>query len=299
MRLSGRIVFAATAARVVSTRAVSAALATGAILGIGAAGAADIPPRTNTKAPATGAEAYSWTGLYVGGNVGGVWAGGSDATNFFDPGIADPFPELVNNPEAKAVRNTAVMGGFHAGFNWQMAQWVFGAEADFDWTDRKTEFCREPYRISSACRDLKAGFLAFKEKTEWLASARGRLGYAWERVMIYGTGGAAWGKIDTSINANCLEAGCGLSSFPLDTTANFSDTKLGWVAGGGVEAMLNANLIVRMEYLHYDLGHITNTLNLRVDPAFPQDITWSRSLRYNTVRLGLSYKFDGPAAAKY
>jgi outer membrane immunogenic protein len=191
------------------------------------------------------------------------------------------------------------MGGIHAGYNWQMAQWVFGVEADFDWTDRKIELCREPYRTLSACSDDGVGFLAFREKTEWLGSARGRLGYTWERVMIYGTGGAAWGKVNTSINANCLVNGCGLSPVQLNTTANFSDTKVGWVAGAGVEAMLNANWILRMEYLHYDLGQVTSTLNLIADPSFPQDITWSHSFRYNTVRVGLSYKFDGPAAAKY
>src|SRR5215475_13084567 len=112
--------------------------------------------------------------------------------------------------------------------------------------------------------------------------------------MIYGTGGAAWGKVNTSINANCL-VGCGGSVIQTDTTANFSDTKVGWVAGAGVEAMLNANWILRMEYLHYDLGQVTKELHLRVDPDFPQDVTWSRSLRYNTVRLGVSYKFNGPA----
>src|SRR5262245_58349149 len=214
------------AARVVSTRAASVAVAIGTILGIGAASAADIPPRLHAKAPATGADTHSWTGLYVGGNVGVLWGRGSDFTNFFDPGSAEQIPELLNNPETKVFRNAAVMGGFHAGFNWQMAQWVFGVEADFDWTDRKIELCREPFAISSACRDDGVGFLAFRERTEWLASARGRLGYAWDRVMIYGTGGAAWGKINTSIDANCLEAGCGLSIVQLNATANFSDTKV-------------------------------------------------------------------------
>src|SRR5262245_22797942 len=127
MRSSGDIAFAAATAGVV---AASAAVAIGAILGIGAASAADIPPRTYTKAPATGAEVYGWSGLYVGGNIGGVWARGSDSTNFLDPGF--PFKDFVSNPHAQAFRNTALMGGIHAGYNWQMARWVFGVEADFD-----------------------------------------------------------------------------------------------------------------------------------------------------------------------
>src|SRR5262245_52459276 len=249
MRTSGRIAFAATAS-VVSIRAASTAVAIGAILGIGAASAGDLPPRTYANAPATAAEVYGWTGLYVGGNVGGVWARGLDSTNFLDPAltVGNVFEGLRSNPQANAFRNTALMGGIHAGYNWQMARLVFGVEADVDWTGRKIEFCRHlyPSDTSSTCSDgslgvKDVGFLPFKEKTEWLGSARGRLGYAWERVMIYGTGGAAWGKIDTSINANCLVDGCGISHVPLNTTANFSDMKVGWVAGAGVEAMVNAN----------------------------------------------------------
>src|SRR5260370_24589083 len=113
--------------------------------------------------------------------------------------------------------------------------------------------------------------------------------------MIYGMGGAAWGKINTSINANCLVAGCGVNSITLNTTTTFSNTKVGWVAGAGIEAMLAANWMVRAEYLHYDLGNVTNTLNLvGTITSGPESATWSRSFRYDTVRAGLSYKFGGP-----
>jgi len=266
-------------------------VAIGAILGIGAASAADTPPRIYTKAPPTMAEVFDWTGFYVGGHVGGVWARDSGTTDFFDPGASGKF---VNNPQANALRNSTVIGGVHAGYNWQMARWVFGVETDFDWTDSRNRFCRQTAVLSSPCDDDGDGFLTLNEKTEWLGSVRGRLGYAWERAMIYGTGGAAWGKVDTSINANCLRFGCGAFSLEkINTTANFSNTKVGWVAGAGVESMLDANWILRVEYLHYDLGRVTNTLNLRVDPEFPQDVPWSRSLRYDTIRVGLSYKFGG------
>ena len=136
-------------------------------------------------------------------------------------------------------------------------------------------------------------------KTQWLASARGRVGYAWDRFLIYGTGGAAWGQIDTSINANCLVNGCATNIIQLNTTANFANARTGWVAGAGIEAMLTANWIVRAEYLHYDLGNVTSTLNLLQLPAFPQSATWSHSFRYDTVRVGLSYKFGGPLVARY
>jgi outer membrane immunogenic protein len=294
MRTSRRIAFAAANA-LASTRVAFAAVAIGAILGIGGASAADIPPRSYTKAPTMVAEVYDWTGFYVGGNIGGVWERNSGTTDFVE--LSPSF--TADNRQAKALRNSAAIGGIHAGYNWQMSRWVFGVEADFDWIKSKTGFCRQTSVLALSCGDNGAGFLTLNEKTEWLGSVRGRLGYAWDRVMIYGTGGAAWGKIDTSINANCLVTGCGQSVLLVNTTANFSDTKVGWVVGAGVESMLSENWILRVEYLHYDLGGVVDTLNLRADPLAPQDAPWSRSHRYDTVRAGLSYKFGGSVGAKY
>jgi outer membrane immunogenic protein len=280
MRTTGLIAFAAATASVIA--------------GTNAALASDLPPRGYTKAPAIASAAYDWSGFYVGLNVGGAWERDSGISDFLSPGGRD----LETNPQTNALRSSAIMGGVHAGYNWQMAKWVFGVEVDWDWTNLKNGFCRQTDSFSLACFDNGRGFVTLNEKTEWLGSARGRLGYAWDRVLIYGTGGAAWGKIDTSINANCLAAGCGTSGIELNSTASFSNTNVGWVAGAGVEAMLNPNWIVRAEYLHYDLGDVTNTLNL-VSNAGPQSATWSRSFRYDTVRAGLSYKFGGLGIAKY
>jgi outer membrane immunogenic protein len=261
-----------------------------------AASAADLRSRPHTKAPAEAAEVFNWTGFYVGGNVGGAWENETGTSNF----VSSNTPAAqTNTPQSNSLQDRAVIGGVHAGYNWQMARWVFGVEADWDWTHTKNGFCRQTDNLSAACSDNGRGFLTLNGKTAWLGSARGRLGYVWDRFMIYGTGGAAWGKFDASINASCLAGGCGLSLFNRDTTASFAETKMGWVAGGGIEAMLDADWIVRAEYLHYDLGNITNTLTLVTPTAFQQSATWSRDFRYETVRVGLSYKFGGLAAAGY
>jgi len=173
-------------------------------------------------------EVWNWTGFYIGGNVGGAWQHGSGTTNFVQDGA---FP---NNPRADSVNSSSVIGGVHGGYNWQAAQWVLGVEADWDWTDLKTSFCRETsIGFGLPCADNGQGFLTFSEKTEWLASVRGRLGFAWDRVMVYATGGAAWGEIKTDINANCLVGGCGDSSLLINRNFSFSNTKTGWVAGAG------------------------------------------------------------------
>jgi outer membrane immunogenic protein len=233
--------------------------------------------------------APTWTGFYIGGNVGGVSGRDTGTTYFIDP------HEPTIQPQGNSFADTSAIGGIQAGYNWQVTQWVLGVEADWDWTDTKNGFCRQTDFQALACSDNSFGFLTFKENTEWLGSERGRLGYAWDRFMVYGTGGVAWGRIDTSINANCLAGGCATSAIQLNTTANFSDTRVGWVAGFGLEDMLNANWLVRAEYLHYDLGSVTDTLNLpglNGGIHFTESASWSHAFTYDSIRAGLSYKFN-------
>ncbi|WP_167561346.1 outer membrane protein [Bradyrhizobium sp. AS23.2] len=260
----------------------------------GAASAADLPARTYTKAPPPIAVAYDWTGFYIGGNVGGIWQDNSGATNFIQTDNV-----VLTNPQNDSVSNGAVFGGVHAGYNWQVTRWVFGVEADWDWTDAKNSFCRQTDTRSRPCTDLDRGFLTYSEKTEWLASVRGRLGFAWDRVMVYATGGAAWGDVKTSINANCLNGGCGNANVRLNQTVNFSDTRTGWVAGAGIETMLTPSWLLRAEYLHYDLGSADYAAVFPSNLVAPQTATRSRSFQYDTLRAGLSYKFGGPVVARY
>jgi len=274
---------------------VLAGLVLASSLGTGSAMAADMPVKAPLYKAPPPVEVYSWTGFYVGGNVGGLWEHDSGNTHW----VSVNAPAIVTNIlQSQSFNPSSVIGGIHAGFNWQASPWlVLGVEGDWEWTGPSSTFCRTT-DIGPACTDTGRGFLTFNEKTRWLASARGRLGIVWDRVMLYGTGGAAWGRVNTSINANCLVAGCGFSLIQLNTTASFNDTKTGWVAGVGIEAMLTANWLVRAEYLHYDLGTFTDTLNL-VGTVGAQTATWSRRFTYDTARVGLSYKFGGPVVARY
>jgi outer membrane immunogenic protein len=261
------------------------------------ASAADLPARTYTKTPPSVVAVYDWTGFYIGGNVGGIWGNNDSSTNFTQ-NMAAPGN---TNPQNNSRDNSAVFGGVHAGYNWQASTWVFGLEADWDWTDAKSSFCRQTDVTSLACSDNGRGFLTFSEKTDWLASARGRLGFAWDRVLLYATGGAAWGDVKTDINANCLVNGCGGSLLQINQTVSFRDTKTGWVAGAGIEAMLTPNWLLRAEYLHYDLGSANYAVVFPSNNGMaPQTASWSRGLQYDTVRAGISYKFGGPAVvARY
>jgi outer membrane immunogenic protein len=254
--------------------------------------AADMAVKAPPAPPAL-APVYDWTGFYVGGNVGAVWQQDDGTSNFVQP--ADPLAFLDFNPQSNSLTDSSVIGGPQIGYNWQFTNWVVGLEGDWSWLDAKNSFCRQTDVNSAACSDNGRGFLTLTSQTDWIATVRGRLGFTWDRYLVYGTGGAAWGKVDTSINANCLLgglAGCGVSATPQNVTGNFSTTKSGWTAGGGIEAMLTPNWTVRVEYLRVDLGTVSNTFVLPPSGS-GQTASWSRSVAYDIVRFGLNYKFSG------
>ena len=205
-------------------------------LGTISASAADIQRRQMpAKAPAyVPPPIYNWTGFYVGINGGGGW-GRSD--------FSAPFA-------SSSFDTSGGVAGGTIGYNWQAGQVVFGLEGDFDWSNiRGSGFC--------------GGLTTCEIRNNWLATARGRLGYAFDRFMPYVTGGLAVGDIKTSI------AGFG------DTR----DTKAGWTAGGGVEAAIAGPWTAKVEYLYVDLGSTDSILGS--DAKF----------KTNIVRAGVNYRF--------
>ena len=178
-----------------------------------AAVAADLPRQMPARAPAAYVPVgYNWTGFYLGVNGGYAW-GRSHWDNF--GGRSEPQGGMV---------------GGTAGYNWQAmgSPWVFGLEGDIDWTNIKSTFT-----------NINCPF-GCETKNTWLGTVRGRVGYAWDRVMPYVTGGLAVGDIQAT---------------PLGF-GNVNETKLGWAVGGGVEAALTGNWTAKLEYLHVDLGHV-------------------------------------------
>ena len=246
------------------------------------------------KAPPAPAPAWSWTGFYIGGNAGYlVERDSSGLTNFTQPGTP------TSNPGTNTAGMNSFTGGGQIGFNWQFApRWVAGVEGDWNWTDPKSNFCRSTDAdggvgsIGGECFDADRGFLNFSQKTDWLATARGRLGWlVSDNVLFYGTAGGAWGKVETTLTASCAVDGCGNSAATNVTSATFSSTRSGWVAGAGVQAMLTSNWIARIEWLHYDLGNLANAFTS--SPALGSyGVSYSRNLQYDAIRFGLDYKFS-------
>jgi len=241
----------------------------------GSAMAADMAPRIYTKAPPpVVAPLFNWSGFYIGGHLGAGWSDQS-ATS------VDP----VSDPAAGSLRSGArLLGGGQVGYNWQFApNWVLGVEGDITWTDlRATAF-----DTNRAGGVVLAGGVNFANKVDWLATIRGRLGFAvTPQFLLYGTGGAAWGEV----NYNTVDIHAAGPAFP--ATFNFNGTRSGWVAGVGGEWAFTPNWIARVEYLHYDLQGASASGIPRVGfPGERSTFTYS-DLRIDTVRAGVSYKFN-------
>jgi outer membrane immunogenic protein len=189
---------------------------------------------------------FSWTGFYIGANGGGAW-GTTDWT-------------YVVNGSGTANHNTSGgLAGGTAGYNWQFApNWVIGIEGDFDWADIKG---------STACPNPA---FSCQSKISDFATLRGRFGYAFDRFLVYGTGGAAWGndQIQTALPG---------------ATFGTTGTRTGYAAGAGVEWAFSGPWSAKVEYLHYDLGSATTTVD--------NGLLVSSREKGDLVRAGVNWKF--------
>jgi outer membrane immunogenic protein len=167
--------------------------------------------------------AYSWAGPYLGANLGYAWG----------------------SVENSATKPDGVFGGAQAGYNWQNGQFVFGLEGDIQ---------------ASAADDT---FAPWKFSNPWFGTVRGRLGYAFNNVLVYGTGGLAFGELRAET--------FGLSE---------SHTNAGWTLGVGAEFGIYQNWTAKVEYLYVDLA--SSNFSITTAP---------NSYQFGLVRAGVNYHF--------
>lgn len=268
-----------------------AALFTVAISTIGAS-AADLPVRTYTKAPAAVAPVYNWTGFYIGGTAGGAWTKadvGLDTVNgapaLYRPGHI-PALNAFGSPSLSGSK--AIFGG-KIGFNKQWNSYVAGLEGDFSSFrfNKSASATGNPFTSPPAFAFGSAEFNT-NVSTNWLATVRARAGYAVDRVFFYATAGAAFAKVDFSNTYHAFSPGG--RGFD-DEATSASKTKVGWVAGGGIDYALTTNWIVSAEYLHVDLGSIETSGLATTGGAANATFNFSTKLKSDIVRGGIAYKF--------
>jgi outer membrane immunogenic protein len=233
---------------------------------VSAASAADVSTAAPvyTKAPPA-AVPFSWTGFYVGGNAGWVdrdagQVAGTPIANDGTNGAAFPYAGLAAAGATGSLdRGQGFIGGVQAGYNWQAnANWVLGWEADIDGTSLSGN-------TGIAALTPAPGFPGFpfassinaNQGLDYFGTLRARVGFVpTGPLMIYGTGGLAYGKptADVTVNELVTPAGGCPACNPGALTINSSSARVGWTAGGGIEWMFAPKWSFKAEGLYYDLG---------------------------------------------
>jgi outer membrane immunogenic protein len=255
-----------------------------ALTGANCATAADLYYKAPVAVPV-----YNWTGFYIGGNVGGAWGNFDPTTStVFSPVgyFATSSVPAINAAGIQSSKPSGVTGGFEAGYNWQIRNFVVGVEGDIEALSLSNS-------VSSGavypCCAPTAFTVTSNVSTTWLATIRGRLGYAVNNWLFFVTGGAAFTDLRGNFAFSDTFANAAES-------ASFSDTKTGYTVGGGVEAGLWGNWSVKGEYLYANFGTLsassTNLTAFAPAIAFPSNVfTHSLDLKANIARAALNYRF--------
>ncbi len=192
---------------------------------------------------------YNWTGFYVGGNLGGAWASGTVTDSFTGASLSDS--------------KSGFIGGGQVGFNYQITNWVIGAEWDIDGT--------------SLNASQTGAFVNASANTNWVTTVAARFGVAAGNWLFYGKAGGGWVNNQATITNNIT--GASLSA---------SNTNSGWLAGAGIEYGFTPNWSAKLEYDY--LGLSTWNFNSSVFPA-ADNVSVSRNIQM--LKVGLNYRFGG------
>lgn len=218
------------------------------------------------KAPPL-APVFSWTGCYIGGHVGGGWA----HKTWSDPNGTIFFPGtqfLDQNPDG-------FLGGGQIGCDYQTGAWVFGAEGQASWSDLKQD---SNFAIPSFIGPIP---VIGRSKIDFIVTATARIGYAFDRALIFAKGGAAWADDEFSV-------------FRTDgrLAASASDTPMGWTVGAGFEYAFMPSLSAKIEYNFMDFGKNREAFTCTAAAAgicttAPIDI----DQHIHTVKVGLNWRW--------
>jgi outer membrane immunogenic protein len=221
---------------------------------------ADLP---YAKAPVVATPVYDWSGYYV-----GVFGGGGLGNHNYNNanGFAGSANFTVNHA------STGAIGGGEVGYNWQTGNYLFGVEADGFWSGIKGNDASQQLGVID------------QSNLRWGGTLRARGGVTVDRLLLFFTGGWAFGDILHTSTA---------AGFPVD---QFTNHQSGLTAGGGIAYAITNNIIGKIEYRYYDLGRYNRTGN----PLTPNgQLPYTVDNTYSVVTLGIDFKFGGPVVAKY
>jgi opacity protein-like surface antigen len=216
---------------------------------------------------------WSWTGLYVGSHIGEGWAfkNWESADGFFGP--AGPFGAAFIPFSARGT-SSGVFGGMQAGFNLQNGPLVWGIELEGATAD-----------LDGNARCALA-FYVCNSRIDYMGTLTGRVGFAFDHVLLYARGGGAYAHDDYQMTANVIT-----------NAFTGSDNRFGWTLGGGVEYAFSPAWSAKLEYDYLDLGSEGTSFT----DQFGNQSTISIEQQIHRVKAGVNYRFDwgAPLVARY
>ena len=201
---------------------------------------ADLAPPPAAPVP------YSWSGLYIGLNAG-----------YANAKVTETASGGGGSGSANAPGG---LGGFQIGANYQTGAVVLGLEADF------------AGYMGTKSVTVAGGAVSGTAQIPWIGTLRGRVGYAFDRFLLYATAGGAATELISTVNVGAIGS------------SSTTNTHGGWTAGGGLEATITENLSARVEYLYVDTG------NINVAQLGAPLVTVTGRLQDNLVRAGVNYR---------
>jgi opacity protein-like surface antigen len=221
--------------------------------------------------------AFYWPGSYVGMNLG---YGTNPSTVHIYPTSTLVANIQDNSPIALYLQNAGFLAGGQLGYNWQINAILLGIEGDLNY----------PHISSANAVTLNnAGSLTttVNQNIEWISTLRARLGkLATNNMLVYLTAGPAFGGTNLAFDQRQIEVSC--TTTPC-STANATQNKLGWAAGGGIEYAVNQRATFKAEYLYMDLGYMNINVPSNTTPS-TMNYQINSSFNNNILRLGVNYK---------
>lgn len=300
------------------------------------AAAADLPVR---KAPPPAPVFFNWTGFYIGAHVGYGWGDKDISVKDLDAPNSALGPICTLDPafdilclRTGDLRNPLVshsfsgpLGGAQAGFNFQTGPIVFGVEGQFSWTgiddDQKKHLAEFRFLCGfiDECVGRDRFDLGATSEVNWLATITGRVGFAVDRILLYAKGGVAFIDQDHHWSLACRAEGalttiCGAGlqrgNIAKIATASWSDTRTGFVIGGGLEYAFAGNWSAKVEYNFMEFGDESTTVTVSCKVAgvcgptglAPLDkIKVDVDNQMHVVKFGINYRFwgDTGVSARY
>ena len=236
-----------------------------------------VPTALITKAAVLPPVAYSWTGFYVGGNVG--YSVGND------PAREDIFGLFGNSNERFTLVPRGVLGGGQAGYNYQpISRLVLGVEGDYQLADQRDSAC------FSWCVIPPNTPTTYSQSLNWFATARGRAGVTAGPALFYVTGGGAWTRVSTTgTQLNSITNINGVTTI-FTGTGSFSDNLSGWTAGFGAEGAIAGRWTAKVEYLYMDFGSIAHQFPAAIPAGLADpNVHITTRVRDNVFRVGANY----------